>query len=126
MREGKRRLFSVEDGAGNSVAKVDFVIADDPAPASPRWRRQQRPRECRLARFLLEPNTSTPVGTHRRGPIVNWQWRTDVLPRLQHVESNTVTFDSRSEEGEILIRWGFKPQLLGYIPNVRGAVTGVP
>lgn len=60
------------------------------------------------------------------GPIVNWQWRTDVLPRLQHVESNTVTLDWRSEEGEMLIRWGFKPQLLGYIPNVRGAVTGVP
>ena len=35
-------------------------------------------------------------------------------------------FDSRSEEGEILIRWGFKPMVLGYIPNVRGAVTGVP
>jgi hypothetical protein len=33
---------------------------------------------------------------------------------------------SRSEEGEILIRWGFKPKVLGYIPNVRGAVTGVP
>lgn len=29
-------------------------------------------------------------------------------------------------EGEILIRWGFKPKVLGYIPNVRGAVTGVP
>jgi hypothetical protein len=41
-------------------------------------------------------------------------------------EPNTVTFDSRSEEGEILIRWGFKPKVLGYIPNVRGAVTGVP
>jgi hypothetical protein len=25
-----------------------------------------------------------------------------------------------------LIRWGFKPKVLGYIPNVRGAVTGVP
>ena len=47
-------------------------------------------------------------------------------PWLQRAEPNTVTFDSRSEEGEILIRWGFKPMVLGYIPNVRGAVTGVP
>ena len=47
-------------------------------------------------------------------------------PWLQRAEPNTVTFDSRSVEGEILIRWGFKPMVLGYIPNVRGAVTGVP
>ena len=47
-------------------------------------------------------------------------------PRLERAEPNTVTFDSRSEEGEILIRWGFKPKVLSYIPNIRGAVTGVP
>jgi hypothetical protein len=39
---------------------------------------------------------------------------------------NTVIFDPSSEEGEILIRWGFRPQVLGYLPNIRGVVTGVP
>ena len=29
-RHGKQRSFSVKDGAGNPVAKIDFVIADDP------------------------------------------------------------------------------------------------
>ena len=126
-REGKRRLFSVEDGAGNSVAKVDFVIANDPSACLSEV--------ARAAATAGMPFRAFPSGTEYvypgvarigAGPIVNWQWRTDVLPRLQHVESNTVTLDWRSEEGEMLIRWGFKPQLLGYIPNVRGAVTGVP
>jgi hypothetical protein len=126
-REGKRRLFSVEDGAGSPVAKVDFVIADDPTACLADV--------ARAAATAGMPFRSYPAGTEyiyqgvaRIGtaPVVNWQWRTDVLPRLQHVESNAVIFDSRSEEGRILIRWGFKPQLLGYIPNVRGVVTGVP
>jgi hypothetical protein len=37
-----------------------------------------------------------------------------------------VVFDPSSEEGEMLIKWGFKPKVLGYIPNVRGVVTGIP
>ena len=30
------------------------------------------------------------------------------------------------KKARYLIRWGFKPKVLGYVPNVRGAVTGVP
>ena len=56
---------------------------------------------------------------------MNWQWRTDIVPRFQPVKPNTVVFDPSSEEGEILIKWGFEPKVLGYIPNVRGVVTGV-
>ena len=26
----------------------------------------------------------------------------------------------------MLTRWGFRPQVIGYLPNVRGVVTGVP
>ena len=26
----------------------------------------------------------------------------------------------------MLNRWGFQPKVLGYIPNVRGAITGLP
>jgi hypothetical protein len=60
------------------------------------------------------------------GPIVQWQWRTDVIPRFQPVKPGTVVFDASSEEGATLIKWGFEPKVLGYIPNVRGAVTGIP
>ena len=42
------------------------------------------------------------------------------------MKPNTVVFDSSSEEGEILIKWGFRPKVLGYLRNVRGVVTGVP
>jgi hypothetical protein len=59
-------------------------------------------------------------------PVVSWQWRTDLQPRLQPVTPNTVVFDSSSEEGEIMIKWGFRPQVLGYLAHVRGVVTGVP
>ena len=34
-RHGKQRSFSVKDGAGNPVAKIDFVIADDPGGCLP-------------------------------------------------------------------------------------------
>jgi hypothetical protein len=60
------------------------------------------------------------------GPVVHWQWRTDLVPRFQPMKPNTVAFDSSSEEGEMLIKWGFKPKVLGYLPNVRGVITGVP
>jgi hypothetical protein len=126
-RKGKRRSFSAKNGAGDSVAKIDFVIADNPdtclaevataaATAGIPFRALPAGTEC------IYPSVAR-IGA---GPVVNWQWRTDILPRLQHVEPNTMTFDSRSEEGGMLIRWGFKPKLLGYIPNVRGAATGVP
>jgi len=34
--------------------------------------------------------------------------------------------DQSSDEGATLIRWGFKPSIIGHLPNVRGVVTGVP
>jgi hypothetical protein len=126
-RDGKQRSFSVKDSAGNPVAKIDFVIADDPRAFFPEVARAAATagmqfRALPAGAEYVYPGVAR-IGT---GPVTNWQWRTDLLPRLQRVEPNTVTFDSRSEEGDILIRWGFKPQVLGYIPNVRGAVTGVP
>jgi hypothetical protein len=61
-----------------------------------------------------------------RSPCINWQWRTDVLPRYQSLTDDAVVFGTSSEEGVILNRWGFQPKVLGYIPNVRGAITGLP
>lgn len=126
-RDGRRRLFSVEDGAGNPVAKIEFVIADDPRDCL-----REVARAAAIAGIdlrALPPGTEYVYpGVARIGadPVVTWQWRTDVLPRLQRVEPNMASFDSRSEEGAILLSWGFTPKVLGYIPNVRGAVTGVP
>ncbi len=126
-REGKRRSFSVNDGTGNAVANIDFVIADDQAA----YLREV----ARAAATAGIEYRALPAGTEYvypavarigNGPVSNWQWRSDVVPRLQRVEPNTVTFDSRSEVGELLLRWGFVPKVLGYIPNVRGVVTGVP
>jgi truncated hemoglobin YjbI len=60
-----------------------------------------------------------------RGPIVSWQWRSDRALRLQGVSPGAVVLDSSSEEGRILATWNFKPTVLGYIPNLRGVVTGL-
>jgi hypothetical protein len=60
------------------------------------------------------------------GPIVNWQWRTDLVARFQRVMPDTAVFDSSSEEGAMLVDWGFKTKMLGYLPNVRGVITGMP
>jgi hypothetical protein len=126
-RHGKQRSFSVKDGAGNPVAKIDFVIAGDPRGCLPEVARAAATAGMQFRAFPAGAEYVYPgVARIGSGPVVCWQWRTDLPPRLQRAEPNTVTFDSRSEEGEILIRWGFKPKVLGYIPNVRGAVTGVP
>lgn len=126
-RDGKRRSFSVNEGTGNAVANTDFVIADDPAAYL-----REVAKAASTAGIVFR---TLPAGTEYiypavarigNGPVSHWQWRTDVVPRLQRVEPNTVTFDSRSEVGELLLRWGFVPKVLGYIPNVRGVVTGVP
>jgi hypothetical protein len=126
-RQGKQRSFSVKDCAGNPVAKIDFVIADDQRGCLPEVARAAATAGMQFRAFPAGAEYIYPgVARIGFGPVVCWQWRTDLAPRLQRVEPNTVTFDSRSEEGEILIRWGFEPKVLGYIPNVRGVVTGVP
>ena len=60
-----------------------------------------------------------------RGPVVSWQWRSDQLPVLQRVMPGTVAFHPSSEEGRMLLAWGFTPCVLGYIPHVRGVITGL-
>jgi hypothetical protein len=125
-RDGKQRSFSVKDSAGNPVAKIDFVLADDPSAFHPEVVRAAATAGVQFRALPVGVEYVYPgvarIGT---GPVINWQWRTDLVPRLQRVEPNTVTFDSRSEEGDILIRWSFEPKVLGYIPNVRGVITGV-
>jgi hypothetical protein len=125
--EGPHRAFSIKDGAGRAVAQIKFVPADDPSAYLPEL--------AKAAATAGIPLRELPCGTEyvypgvariANGPIVQWQWRTDVIPRFQPVKPDTVVFDPSSEEGGTLIRWGFEPKVLGFIPNVRGAVTGIP
>ena len=125
--EGPQRTFSVKDGAGHAVAQIKFVPADDPSAYLPQLAKAAATAGIPLREFpcgteYIYPGVAR-IGT---GPVVQWQWRTDVIPRFQPVKPDTVVFDASSEEGNTLIKWGFEPKVLGYIPNVRGAVTGIP
>jgi hypothetical protein len=125
-RAGQQREFSIRDGAGHVVAKINFIPADDPAylleVAKAAATAGVAFRELPCGTEYIYPGVAR-IGS---GPVVNWQWRTDVAPRLQPVKPGTVALHPSSEEGEMLIQWGFQAKVLGYIPNVRGAVTGVP
>jgi hypothetical protein len=124
---GKRRMFSVKDNDRHSVAKIDFIPTDDPMAFLPGVAKAAATAGIRFRELPRGTEYVYPaVARIGKGPIVNWQWRTDVVSRFQPVQPNTVVFDPSSEEGATLIKWGFKPKVLGYIPNVRGAVTGVP
>lgn len=124
--EGPQCTFSVSDGGGHAVARIRFVPTEDASAYVP-----QLARAAATARI---PLPELPQGTEyvypalariAHGPIVQWQWRTDVTPRFQPVKPDTVSFDAASELGAMLIRWGFEPKVLGYIRNVRGVVTGI-
>jgi hypothetical protein len=125
--EGQQRTFSIKDGAGRAVAQIKFVPADDPSAYLSELAKAAATagiplRELPCGTEYVYPGVAR-IGT---GPVVQWQWRTDVIPRFQPVKPDTVVFDASSEEGNTLIKWGFEPKVLGYIPNVRGAVTGIP
>lgn len=124
---GQQLGVVVADGTGNLVAKIDVTLTDDRAAL--------RPKLVQAAATAGIPLADLPAGTEYvfpsvarigTGPIVPWDWRTDLQPRLQGVVPNTIRFDSRSEDGAMLVSWGFQPKVLGFIPNVRGVVTGVP
>lgn len=126
-RAGKQLAFSVKDGAGRQVAKISVIPADDPAAFLPEV--------AKAAATAGIPLRNLPRGTEYvypgaarigDGPVVQWEWRTDVVPCFQPVQADTVVFDPSSEEGALLINWGFRPTVLGYLPNVRGVITGVP
>ena len=125
--EGQQRTFSVKDGAGHAVAQIKFVPADDPLAYLPQLAKAAATAGIALRELPCGTEYVYPgVARIANRPIVQWQWRTDVIPRFQPVKPDTVVFDASSEEGNTLIKWGFEPKVLGYIPNVRGAVTGIP
>jgi len=127
MHDGRQRTFSIKDGAGRPVARIKFVPADDALTYLPQVAKAAATAGISYGELPRGTEYVYPgIARIGNGPIVNWQWRTDLTPRLQPVEPDMVVFDPSSEEGHTLIKWGFQPKVLGYIPNVRGAVTGMP
>jgi truncated hemoglobin YjbI len=124
--DGRNLRLLIKDGEGHGVVKAELELLQDPASYLPV-----------VANAVTKAGVSfrtlprgiefcyDAVARIGRGPIVKWQWHSDLAPRLQPIKANSVRFDSSSEEGRILNAWGFTPRVLGYIPNVRGVITGL-
>ncbi len=126
-RAGRQLAFSIKDNDRNAVAKITFVPVDEPAAYLPEIANAAATAGTPLREFPRGIEYVYPaVARIAKGPVVNWQWRTDLVPRFQPVMPETAVFDSNSAEGATLINWGFRPKVLGYLPNVRGVITGVP
>jgi hypothetical protein len=124
---GKQLRFSIKNGDRRVVATINVVPADDRAAYLPEVAKAAA--TAGIALRDVPPGTEyvyPGIARIGQGPLVSWQWRTDLVPRFQPATPDMVVFDPSSEEGEMLIKWGFKPKVLGYIPNVRGVVTGIP
>jgi len=125
--EGPQRVFSIRDGARRAVARIRFVPADDPSAFGPALDRAAATAGIALGELPAGIDYVYP-GAARigDGPVVTWDWRSDVVPRFQPARPDTLVLDAGSEIGATLIRWGFEPKVLGWIPNVRGVITGIP
>jgi hypothetical protein len=125
-RSGRRIRVSVKDQAGRGVVSADVDLADDPAAFTPQVAKAAATAGIQLRALPRGTEYRYPsVARIGRAPVVSWQWRSDVIPQLQRVAPETVVLDSSSEEGRMLLAWGFTPKVLGYIPHVRGAITGL-
>ena len=126
-RTGSRLVFAVRDGFGRNVARVEASLTDDPDACGPAIAHAARTAGLTLP-WLPRGAERIYPGAARIGqaPVVCWDWRTDVMPRLQPARPGTFVADAGSEEGALLAAWDFVPKILGYLPNVRGVVTGVP
>jgi hypothetical protein len=125
--DGAQRTFSIKDGEERPVAQIRFVPVDDPSTYLPELAKAATTAGISLSELPRGTEYIYPaVARIDKGPVVQWQWRTDVVPRFQPVKPDMVVFDASSAVGATLIRWGFEPKVLGYLPNVRGVVTGIP
>jgi hypothetical protein len=125
--EGAQRVFSIRDGAQRAVARIRFVPADDPSAYRPAL--ASAAAMAGIALGELPPGIDYVYPGAARigeGPVVTWDWRTDVLARFQPARADNLVLDASSELGDTLTRWDFEPRVLGWIPNVRGVITGIP
>jgi truncated hemoglobin YjbI len=124
---GRRLHVSVTDRHGRGIVRGDFELAGDPLAFQ---------REIAHAATVAGVTLQTlPSGTEYaypavarigRGPIVQWYWRCDGVPSLQPVAAaGSLVIGPGSEEGRMLLSWGYTPKVLGYVPHVRGVVTGL-
>jgi hypothetical protein len=125
-----QRTISARTGAphetGEAVARLSFTPATDAMVCAAPLARAAA--TAGIAARELPPGTEcvyTAVARIGDGPVVRWQWRTDVLPRLQPATPDMVHLDAASTEGKLLLEWGFEARVLGYVPNVRGVATGL-
>jgi len=125
-QDGGRLRFTVRDGRGEGVATIAFT----PPARGEGWLSElaRSAFGARIAFQELPPGTEYVYPSLSRigsGPLCRWEWRTDLVPTLQPASAGEILFDARSEEGAMLKHWGFAPKAIGYIPNVRGVITGI-
>lgn len=122
---GRRLRVSIKDQHGRGMVKAELEL-DDSDAYLPDVAKAAATAGIAFRPFPDGTEYSYPtVARIGRGPIVSWQWRSDIVPRLQRVPPGKVVLDASSEEGRILVSWGFTPKVLGYIPSVRGVITGL-
>jgi len=125
-RSGRRLSVSIKDQAGRAVVRGDLQLADHAAAYMPQIAQAAATAGIPLRQFSCDTEYSYPaVARIGQGPVVSWQWRSDVVPQFQPIAPASVVFDQGSEEGWMLLAWGFTPKILGYFPKVRGVVTGL-
>jgi hypothetical protein len=125
VRNGRRLRLSVKDQSERAVIRAEVELSNDSTYTAA---------VAKAAASAGIPVRALPSGTEYvypavarigRGPLVSWQWRSDAAPLLQPVVPGTVRLDPSSEEGRMLLTWGFTPKVLGYIATVRGVITGL-
>lgn len=124
--DGRRLRLSIEDQGRRGVVQGDLELSSDPAAYGSAVAQAAATAGITLQALPRGAECAYPaVARIGQGAVVRWQWRSDVAPRLQPVMPGTVVFDPSSEEGRTLLTWGFTPKVLGYVPKVRGVVTGL-
>ncbi|MCW5622935.1 MAG: hypothetical protein KIS79_17620, partial [Burkholderiales bacterium] len=126
-RDGRLLDLSMTDGYGRTMLRGGLRLVEDGQAYLPALAKAASTAGIALDR--MSPGTEyvfPAVARIGRRPALEWQWRTDVVPCYQPLTGGEVNFDASTEEGAMLVRWGFEPKVLGYIPNVRGVITGLP
>jgi truncated hemoglobin YjbI len=125
-RNGRQLRLRIIDQRGRGVVRGELELAADPAAYLPVVAKAAATAGIPFRPFPRGTEYAYPsVARIGQGAVVRWQWRSDAVPQLQPVTPGTVLFEPGSEEGRMLLTWGFTPRVLGYIPNVRGVITGL-
>jgi truncated hemoglobin YjbI len=124
--DGRRLRFSIKDQGKRGVVQGDLELSSNPTTCGSAVAQAAKTAGIALQALPRGAEHCYPaVARIGYGPVLCWQWRSDVAARLQPVMPGSVVFDPSSEEGRTLLAWGFTPKVLGYLPKVRGVVTGM-